>query len=171
MPVFLWRGDQEIAGDLIERLIADAERYSLANFRAGAIGLRGELMLARGETQPGVEALRAALSTVQPAGRYILSSVFSRALAEGLARIGRSAEASVVIDALLADAARGSGTFDRPDLLRARAAVLLAASPKNWPAAEASLKESIDCARQQSALVWELRSANGIGPLVDRPQA
>jgi predicted ATPase len=165
VSVFLWRGDQEIAEDLVERLISDAARYSLANYRTGGLGLRGELMLARGETRLGVEALRAALSTMQAAGRFILSSVFSRALAEGLARIGCSAEASVIIDALVADTARGSGTFDRPDLLRARAAVLLAASPENWPAAEASLKASIECARQQSALVWELRSAMALGRL------
>jgi predicted ATPase len=35
----------------------------------------------------------------------------------------------------------------------------LAASPANWPAAEASLMGSLDCAREQSALGWELRSA------------
>jgi predicted ATPase/DNA-binding winged helix-turn-helix (wHTH) protein len=164
-PVFLWRGDLEIAEDLVERLIAHAARHSLANYRAGGLGLRGELMLARGETQRGVETLRAVLSTMQAAGRYILSSVFSRALAEGLARIGCSAEASVIIDALVAEAERGSGTFERPDLLRARAAVLLAASPQNWPVAEASLKASIECARQQSALGWELRAAIALGRL------
>jgi predicted ATPase len=94
------------------------------------------------------------------AQRYAaISSAFSRALAEGLARTGRSAEATDIIDALVADAARGSGTFELPEFLRARAGVLLAASPANWSAAEASLMGSLDCAREQSALGWELRSA------------
>jgi predicted ATPase/DNA-binding winged helix-turn-helix (wHTH) protein len=158
-PVFLWRGDQQIAEGLIERLVACAARYSLTPYQAGGLGLRGELMLARGETQLGVEALHTALSALQTERQYILSSAFSRALAEGLARTGRSAEATDIIDALVADAARGSGTFELPEFLRARAGVLLAASPANWSAAEASLMGSLDCAREQSALGWELRSA------------
>jgi predicted ATPase len=80
-------------------------------------------------------------------------------LAEGLARGGHSGEATTVIDALVADAARGRGTFELPDLLRVQAEVLLAGSSGNRPAAEASLMESLDCARKQSALGWELRSA------------
>jgi predicted ATPase/DNA-binding winged helix-turn-helix (wHTH) protein len=164
-PVFLWRGDQEIAENLAERLSAYAARYSLTMYHAGALGLRGQLMLARGEIQLGVETLRGALSILQTEQRNILLPAYSRALAEGLARTGHSAEATSIIDAIIADAASGSGTFELPDLLRARAAVLLAASPENWKASEASLKESIDCARQQSALGWELRSAIALSRL------
>ncbi len=64
-PIFLWRGDQLIAEELIERLIAHAAKYGLAFYQAGGLGLRGELMLQRGEMQLGVETLRAALSTTQ----------------------------------------------------------------------------------------------------------
>ncbi|NGO56006.1 ATP-binding protein [Allomesorhizobium camelthorni] len=159
IPVFLWRGDQLIAEDLIERLIACAGKHSLAPYHAGGLGLRGELMLARGRTMLGVEALRTALSTLQEERQYILSFAFSRALAEGLARSGHPAEATTIIDALVADATRGSGTFELPNLLRVQAEVQLAAAPANWPAAEASLIGSLDCAREQSALGWELRSA------------
>jgi predicted ATPase len=158
-PVFLWRGDQQIAEDLTERLISYAAKYSLTMYQASSLALQGELMLTRGETQHGVENLRAALSTLRTERRNILLPAYSRALAEGLARIGSFAEAMNIIDATVADAMRGPGTFELPDLLRARAAVLLAASPANWPAAEASLKESLDWAQRQSALGWELRSA------------
>lgn len=164
-PVFLWRGDQPIAEDLIERLIALAAKHSLAAYHAGGLGLRGELMLARGRTKLGVEALRTALSTLESERQYILSFAFSRALAEGLARGGHSAEAITIIDVLVADATRGCGTFELPDLLRAQAEVLLAGSPANWPAAEASLVASLDCAREQSALGWELRSAIALSRL------
>jgi predicted ATPase/DNA-binding winged helix-turn-helix (wHTH) protein len=164
-PVFMWRGDQQIAEGLIERLVVHAAKYSLATYHAGGLGLRGELMLARGDTERGIETLRAALSTLRSEQRYILSSSFSRATAEGLAQTGHSAEAAIVIDALLAEAEHGSGTFERPDLLRARAAVQLASAQENWPAAEASLIGSLDCARRQSALGWELRSAIALGRL------
>lgn len=161
--VLLWRGDHKIAEDLIERLIAYAARYSLTPYGACGLGLRGKLMFARGETKPGIEALRTALSTLQTERQYILSSAFSRVLAEGLARTGHSTEAISIINTIMADAARGPETFELPDLLRARAAVLMAASPANWPTAEASLKDSLDCARRQSALGWELRSAIALG--------
>jgi predicted ATPase/DNA-binding winged helix-turn-helix (wHTH) protein len=164
-PVFLWRGDQQIAEDLIEQLISCATKYSLAPYHAGGLGLRGELMLARGKTELAVDTLRTALSTLQNERQYILSSAFSRALAEGLARTGYSAEATTIIDTLVADASRESGTFELPDFLRARAAALLETSSANWPAAEISLRASIDCARQQSALGWELRSALALSRL------
>jgi predicted ATPase/DNA-binding winged helix-turn-helix (wHTH) protein len=158
-PVFLWRGDLQIVEELVERLIACAAKYSLPNYEAGGVGLRGQLMLARGETQSGVEMLRAALSILRTERRYMLSSTVHRALAEGLAILGSSTEATIIIDGLVADATRGSGTFELSDLLRTRARVLLAVSPNNWCSAEESLKNSLACARQQSAPGWELRSA------------
>ncbi|MCA6109075.1 ATP-binding protein [Bradyrhizobium cenepequi] len=164
-PVFLWRGDRQIAEDLVERLIAYAGRYSLTMYKAGGLGLRGALVLESGDTELGIKTLREALSILRTEQRNILLSSNSRALAEGLARTGRSAEAASIIDAAIADAMRGSGTFELPDLLRARATVLLAASPANWPAAEASLKDSLDNARRQHALGWELRSATELARL------
>ncbi|WP_377830971.1 ATP-binding protein (plasmid) [Bradyrhizobium lupini] len=163
--VFLWRGDQEVAEELIERLIVYSARYSLTPYHAGGLGLRGELMFRKGETQPGIDALRDALSILRNERQYILSSSLSRALAEALAGSGEVAEAASIIDATVVDAMRGIGTFELPDILRARAAVLLAASPANSAAAEASLKDSLDCARQQSALGWELRSALALSRL------
>jgi tetratricopeptide (TPR) repeat protein len=163
--VFLWRGDHRVAEELIERLISYAATYSLTPYHAGGLGLRGELMFMNGEMQCGIDTLRTALSTLQTERQYILSSAFSRALAEGLARIGQVAEAASIIDEAVVDAMRGPGTFELPDILRARAAILLAVSPANSMAAEASLKDSLDCARQQSALGWELRSALALSEL------
>jgi predicted ATPase len=160
-PVFLWRGDLKMAEDLIERLIAHATKYSLALYRVGGLGLRGHLLLARGETERAAEILREVLSTMRTA----LSTSFSRALAEALARTGRPAEATLIMKALVEDAARGSGTFELPDFLRAQAEVLLAASQDNWQRAEALFTSSIDLARQQSALGWELRAAMALGSL------
>jgi hypothetical protein len=75
------------------------------------------------------------------------------------ARIGQTAEATLAIEGLVEEAACGSGTFELPDLLRIWGEVLLAASEENRHAAEASLMSSLDAARRQSALGWELRSA------------
>jgi predicted ATPase/DNA-binding winged helix-turn-helix (wHTH) protein len=164
-PVFLWRGDLHIVEALVERLIACAAKYSLPNYEAGGVGLRGQLMLAKGEARKGVEMLQSALSTLRTERRYMLSSSVHRALAEGLVVLGNCTEATIVIDGLVADAKRGSGTFELPDLLRTRAQVLLAVSPGSSCSAEKTLKSSLACARQQSALGWELRSALALARL------
>jgi predicted ATPase len=46
-----------------------------------------------------------------------------------------------------------------PDLLRVRGEILISLSPAETASAEASLLGSIDAARRQSALSWELRAA------------
>ncbi|MBR0816629.1 winged helix-turn-helix domain-containing protein [Bradyrhizobium liaoningense] len=158
-PMFLWRGDLEVAEDLIQQLVAHADRYSLKSYQAAGLGMRGELMMMRGETQVAIKILRTALPILQSERRYFFISACSRALAEALALSGRAAEAMIIIDAVLAEGASGSGHFDVPELLRTRAEVLLAESPDSWPEAEAALKGSLDLARRQSAIGWELRSA------------
>ena len=158
-PVFLWRGDLQIAANLIERLIACASKYSLPNYEAGGKGLRGELMLAAGDTQLGIRMLREALSILRSERRFMLSSSVYRALAEGLAVAGEFDEAFNIISGLLADARSGSGSFELPELLRTRARVLLSRSADNLSAAETSLCESLKYAQEQAAVGWEIRSA------------
>jgi predicted ATPase len=80
-------------------------------------------------------------------------------LTEGLLREGQSEEAFGLMEDAVTKAACGSGTFELPDLLRTSAKTHLALSPPHWTAAEKSLKTSIDLARKQSSLGWELRSA------------
>ena len=164
IPVFLWRGDQELAEDLTDRLITCAAKHSLEPYHAGGLGMRGRLMLARGQTALGVDTLQAATSELERERPYILSYAFSQALAEGLARMGLAREASDIIDTVIEEATRSS-TVDLPDLLRTQAEIALALSPDNWPAAEASLLRAIDIAGQQAAMGWTLRLAIALSRL------
>ncbi|WP_445221480.1 ATP-binding protein [Bradyrhizobium sp. Pa8] len=159
IPMFLWRGDFQVAEKYIEQLIAHANRYSLKSYQAAGLGMHGELMMMRGETEPAVEALRAALPVLQSERRFFFVSACSRALAQALMLTGRAAEAPIVIDAVLGDAAAGGGHFELPELMRTRSEALLAASSDNWPEAEATLEAALELARRQSAIGWELRSA------------
>ncbi len=159
IPMFLWRGDLQIAEGLIEQLADHANRYSLKSYQAAGLGLRGELMVMRGEAELAVEALRSALPTLQSERRFFFVSACSRALAQALVLTGRAAEAPIVIDAVIGEAAPGGGHFELPELMRTRGEALLAASPDNWPEAEATLEAALDLARRQSAIGWELRLA------------
>jgi tetratricopeptide (TPR) repeat protein len=157
--IFLWRGDEHVAAALIDELIAVAEKYSLVPYHACGLVRLGELLVARGETSAGIEHLRRARSILAAERNYILFPAISRALAEGLHEEGQSEEALGLIEATVANAEHSGGTFELPDLLRTKAKMLLALSPRNWTAAEKSLMTSLDLARKQSSLGWELRSA------------
>jgi predicted ATPase/DNA-binding winged helix-turn-helix (wHTH) protein len=159
IPVFIWAGDFECAEVYIERLIVHAARYSLAPYHAVGLALKGDLMVARGEAAAGVQLLRRALEKLRAERHHILTTVFCRALAEGLARCGQFDEAIAAINAALELGGQGGGTFDCPDLLRAKGEILLAMPVPNVAAAEKALVRSLELARQQAALAWELRSA------------
>jgi predicted ATPase/DNA-binding winged helix-turn-helix (wHTH) protein len=162
VQVFLWRGDECVAAELIDGLLTVAEKSSLAPYYACGLVRLGELQVAQGKTAAGAEHLRRARSILAAERNYILFPTISRTLAEGLVREGRSEEALDLIETAVANAESGSGTFELPELLRTKAKVLLAVSPTNAAVAEASIMASLDCARTQSALGWELRSATAL---------
>jgi predicted ATPase len=140
-----------------------------------AIGLKAELEIARGAPGSGVELLRSVLAALQ-AERYLgLWTMFSRALAEGLAQIGDCNEAVATIDAALAWAEQTGSASDVPDLLRLKGQILLLSSNGgSTEPAKQLLLQSLTAAREQSALGWELRSAIALARLwtvQGRPEA
>jgi ATP/maltotriose-dependent transcriptional regulator MalT len=165
VTVLLWNRDIQEANLHIGRLLTHANRYSLAPYHAVGIALKGELAISRGEHASGVLLLRQALAALKTEQHHVLTTSFSRALAEGLLRCGDVGLATRTIDAALAHV-RGRGeTLDLGDLLRVRADALLAASPQGGEAAEALLLESIAVARQSGALSFELRAMLSLVPV------
>lgn len=174
VPIFMWVGDRAAAGHHIEQLGRCASKHLLAPYFASSGGLRGEFDAASGEVAQGIVALRNATATLRTEQHWILASMLARPLSEYLVKQGQVEEAKQIVDDLIAKAEGGAGTFDFPELLRVRAEVLLASSPSNWSAAEASLERALESARKQSALVWELRSAMALARLWanrQRPEA
>jgi predicted ATPase len=158
-PVFLWTGDLERAGHLVDRLVEYAGRHSLAPYRAVGIGLKGELAVARGELEIGLELLRETLGTLHSEQHNILLTVFGAALAEALRKAGRFEEALLTINGAIGRAISFGGTFDMAELLRIKSEVLAGISPTGHAAAVDCLTDSLKFAREQSALAYELRSA------------
>jgi predicted ATPase/DNA-binding winged helix-turn-helix (wHTH) protein len=167
-PVFFWAGDLDRAAECIERLIDHAEKYSLAPYRAVGLALKGELLILRGEPVQGTALLRSALTVLQADRHNILTTVFSRALAEGLAQTGQFEGARSVIEGAVALAQQRGAAFDLADLLRANAEILLLGPKPNPVAAEEMLRQSIEVARQQSAIAWELKAAAVLVELLAR---
>ncbi len=108
--------------------------------------------------------LRRSLDALR-AHRYGLQTAFSSALAEGLATTGQSEEAMTTIDEAIALVEHNRDLFGMAELLRIKANILVSARPAAPAEAESLLMRSLEIARQQSALAWELRTATSLARL------
>jgi tetratricopeptide (TPR) repeat protein len=151
-PVFLWSGDFRRADDYAEQLIEYAGRYSLETYRAAGLGLKGELAIARGQVEIGINLLRGALETVSVLRANNLFISFIGALAEGLRKRGQVEEALVTINQAIGRATDCGSTFEMAGLLRVKAQVLAAMPQYGRVAAMNCLNEALavsDIARLQ----------------------
>jgi predicted ATPase/DNA-binding winged helix-turn-helix (wHTH) protein len=152
VSVFLWIGDWPAAEANAERLIAQAQRHSLAPHHAVGIGSKGELLLRRGDVEAGIRLLRSCLETV-PTDRIFIGN-----LAEGLAIAGQTDQAMAAIDEAIAQGEREGESFHTPEIFRIKGELLASAPEANLIEAEGWLSRSLELARKQSALAWELRT-------------
>jgi predicted ATPase/DNA-binding winged helix-turn-helix (wHTH) protein len=162
ITVFLWTGDLRSAEQHVAWFTARAGTHSLGPYLAVGQALVAALAVRRGDAEAGVEGLQAGLATLRGARYEVLTTVLEIALAEGLAATGRAAEGLALIEATIRRVeARGDLVY-MPELLRVKG-LLLRATPQ---AAEACFRQSLDWARRQGALAWELRAATDLAALL-----
>jgi predicted ATPase/DNA-binding winged helix-turn-helix (wHTH) protein len=164
-PVFTWTGNWAVADEMIQRLTAHAANHSLGPYHAVGLGLKGELLVKRGDARAGIQLLRECLKTLHGDRHEILTTVFNCALSEGLAMTGWPGEALTTIDDAIAHIERTGQSFDMPEILRIKGHLLASMSRLDLSDAEDHLLRSLDCARRQSALAWELRTATTLAGL------
>jgi predicted ATPase/DNA-binding winged helix-turn-helix (wHTH) protein len=162
--VLLWSGDWADANGIIDRLIAHTDRYSFAPYHAIGLGLRGQLSLYQGDSDAGVRLLSACLSVL---GQHqALLAVFTGDLAIALAEAGRSDEARATVDQALDHGDLARPHFYLPEMMRIKGEFL--ASTSHASDAAHWLSRSLNLAREQSALAWELRTATSLARLQAR---
>jgi hypothetical protein len=163
VTVFLWTGDWSEADRIIDRLIECAEKYSLRPYHAIGLGLKGELSLRQGNAQAGQNLLAACLDALEAGQHQSLTAVFISNLAIALARAGHVDEADAAIDGAMAWGEPTRSHFHLPEMMRIKGEIV--ASRSHFGAAETWFSRSIDLAREQSALAWELRTATSLAQL------
>ena len=164
---FLRMGHWSEAARTMERIVSHATQHSLPPFEAIGLAMTGMLAIRRGEAQDGVELIRDAVEALH-AGQYELHNpVFLGGLAEGLATIGRFDEALATVDDAMARVARNGQMFSLPEFMRIKGEILISAPKEDPSEAEELFLKSIELARAQSALSWELRSATSLARLWD----
>ncbi|MBI3346855.1 MAG: helix-turn-helix transcriptional regulator [Burkholderiales bacterium] len=150
IPIALWRGEDERAGMLLERLRRHADRHSQAYWQSWA-GSYEKVLAARAKGEPlrpgielgPIEAL-SGLGELDMMGTLVESAVST----VGVER-----------------ADSGLVGWCAPEILRAHAENGLRGAPQQADDAEAKLTRSLDIARAQKALSWELRSAISLARL------
>ena len=165
-PVLFWAGDWSSAEKLSDQLIAHGERHALPLYRAAGLGMKGHLAVIRGDASGGLVALREFDAMLRAANYGLLVAVFATPIAQALAQLGHLGEALERIDAAIAQVEDNGGSFDSPELLRVKGEIL-ATHAEGAAASEAEtlFQRSLDYARRQSALAWELRTANSLARL------
>ncbi|MBZ9601402.1 ATP-binding protein [Phyllobacterium chamaecytisi] len=158
-PVFLWSGKYDEASPYIEMAITQATKQGLSAFRSLGQALAGELLVLTGKPYLGVEVLREAIDGMQANRNDIVVSTTSAVLANALAACSRWNDAHAVVDAAIYAAERRAEKIWMPDLLMAKAGILLRQVNPAIPQAEALLMRTMVLAEQQSALSWQLRAA------------
>jgi predicted ATPase len=161
----MWNGDFDAGEHHIDRFIGQADRYSLAPYQAAGRGMRGELLVRRGEPEAGIVELRAALETLHGLRYELLTAAFGTTMAEGLAMTGRLDSAREAIDQTIAQVERNGDLFVMPELLRVKGTILASAPEPEPSKAERCFLDALDLAGRQGALAWQLRTATSLAVL------
>jgi predicted ATPase/DNA-binding winged helix-turn-helix (wHTH) protein len=147
VPIALWRGELAAAEEMNKLLLSSSKEHSFLIWH--------EFGRAYGTVlQSDTERVQA--SSASPAMGVLLL--------ETLATLSEAA----ADDEILARGERGSAGWCTPELLRIGGKRLLRSGKEDRGRAEALLLRSLDVARQQGALSWELRSATSLAELWER---
>jgi predicted ATPase len=160
-PVALACGDFDAAEEYIAYVIDHASKHRLRGWQAWARCMQGVLLIRLGNAAAGLDMLQPTLDQV-PERKSLWFAMFQVDLAPAMAATGKEAEALASVNESLADAETKGGGWQLAELLRVKGEILLR---QDVEAAECCFQKSLDLARRQSALSWELRTATSLARL------
>jgi predicted ATPase len=156
-------GDLDMAERLAAELVGTAQRYTLGTFHAWGRAAQDIVALRKGHGKPGLGQYRRAIERWRASNWHLLLS--STVLAEALIAAGDGGLISPTIDEELERAERQQSPSMIPELLRIRGELLLLHDDDNPELARHYFTRSIEGARAQGALSWELRAALSLARL------
>ncbi|MCA6117351.1 winged helix-turn-helix domain-containing protein [Bradyrhizobium sp. WSM 1738] len=164
-PVALMAGDLMAAERYIKMLLDQTASDELDIWRAYGRCFEGELDVKRGAAA-GLQQLKAGIDELRRARFVQYLTTFLGALAEGLAVAGDALLAKDTIDEAIVRSEQSAERWCSPELLRIRGVVVLQRDVSHAAGkAEEDFLESIELARTQEALAWELRTTTSLARL------
>jgi predicted ATPase/DNA-binding winged helix-turn-helix (wHTH) protein len=167
--VYRWVGDTSALEEATTRLADHSRKHGFGPFHNVSLALKGELCVARGTADEGVELLEQSLPRMISDRLELYSGAAAIALVEGMVIQQRLEEALASIQARIDAVAEQGDSWEMPELLRVRGE--LRARNGDHPGAERDLHAAMDLAELQSALSWSLRIATTRVRLAIKPKA
>jgi tetratricopeptide (TPR) repeat protein len=160
VPIALLNGDLDEAQQAASLQLHMSAEHGAGIYYDWARGSKAVLLVKRGHAVAGVSALRVALDALQKRQLTVSHTFGLRYLAEASGLAGQVIEGLLAIDQALEGSERNEEHWCMAELLRIKGDLLLLKGDATAvAAAEVLFEQSLDWARRQSALSWELRAA------------
>jgi predicted ATPase len=165
-PVALAIGDLEQSERAVAMLLDQSTWHGLAYWNGWGQAFKGVLLIKRGDAT-GLQVLTSALEEEFPGASAARRHVaFLGEFADALGRAGEIANGFAAIDEAIDRCEREESRWCFAELLRVKGELVLReGKPDAMMAAEACFRQSLDWARRQQALSWELRTATSLARL------
>ena len=165
-PVALLVGDLTLAERSVKALMDLSARHAVELWNVGGRCFGGVLLVKRGDIGAGLELLRTAFARFPQNAFSMLYTPFLAEIADALGRDGKAAEGLSIIDEALGRSERNEERWCVAELLRIKGELILReGAPQAATAAEEHFLHSLDWARRQGALSWELRTSTSLARL------
>ena len=167
-PIALYVADLAAAERFVTMLLDHSTKNALPVWNTLGRCLKGSLLVQQGDAA-GLPLLRSALDGLREAWFGFRYTEFLGTLARGLGAAGQVAEAHRAVDEALDRSERGEERWCVAELLRVKGELFrLDGSAEAISAAEGHYQQSLEWARRQEALSWELRTATSLAQLWHR---
>ena len=175
-PLAIATGDLSAADRYATMLVHYTARHGADVWQTYGRCFKGMLLIKRDGLDVGLPLLGAGVEELRSARFVQYYTAFLAALAEGLAGAGQVVRGLTAVDEALARSDKSEERWIFPELLRLKGEiVLLQTSPNTAAVAEDHFQQSLEMARRQGALAWELRTSTSLARLWHRqhktPQA
>jgi predicted ATPase/DNA-binding winged helix-turn-helix (wHTH) protein len=164
--VALLVGDLALTERYVKALLELSAKHALELW--GLVGrcFGSVLLIKRGDIGAGLELMRVAFASVPHNAFSLLFTPLRAEMAGALGRDGKATEALSIIDEALARSERIEERWCVAELLRIKGELVLRdGAPQATTAAEEHFLQSLDWARRQGALSWELRTSTSLARL------
>ena len=165
-PIALLVGDLTLAERYVKALMDLSARHAVELWTLGGRCFAGVLLIKRGSIGAGLELLRTAFARVPQNAFTLFYTPILAEIADALGRDGKAAEGLSIINEALARSERNEERWCLAELLRVKGELILReGTPQAETAAEEHFLQSLDWARRQGALSWELRTSTSLACL------
>jgi predicted ATPase/DNA-binding winged helix-turn-helix (wHTH) protein len=165
-PIALRTGDLPAAERFVTMMMDRHSWHGSQPWEQWGRCYKGVLLIKRGDIAEGIQALTTALEELPEKAFHMRYTAFLGELAEALGGAGKIAEGLKTIDQALAESQTHEEGWCIAELLRVKGELLVKhAGERAAVAAEEQFQHSLDRARRQEALSWELRTARSLARL------